>query len=85
MFISGQSDLLVKETGVTREKHRPATSHDLPQVTDKLYHMLYNNNTCNNNFYFPNQVSKGAFTFNSHDCLTYIKQHMTAKSVHIKD
>ena len=38
-------------------------------------------------FYFPNQVPKGggAFTFNSHDCLTYIKQHMTAKSVHIKD
>jgi hypothetical protein len=28
---------------------------------------------------------QGAFTFNSHDCLTYIKQHMTAKSVHIKD
>ena len=29
--------------------------------------------------------SEGAFTFNSHHCLTYIKQHMTAKSVHIKD
>ena len=36
-------------------------------------------------FYFSNQVPKGAFTFNSHDCLTYIKQHMTPKSVHIKD
>jgi hypothetical protein len=34
-------------------------------------------------FIFPNLVPKGAFTFNSHDCLTYIKQHMT--SVHIKD
>ena len=30
-----------------------------------------------NNLIFPNsQVPKGAFTFNSHDCLTYIKQQM---------
>jgi hypothetical protein len=30
-------------------------------------------------------ANQGEFTFNSHDCLTYIKQHMTAKSVHNKD
>jgi hypothetical protein len=40
---------------------------------------------CSKTIYFPNQVPKGAFTFKSHDCLTYIKQHMREKSVHIKD
>ena len=36
-------------------------------------------------FIFQSRSPRGAFTFNSHDCLTYIKQHMTEKSVHIKD
>jgi hypothetical protein len=38
-----------------------------------------------NNFIFQIRSPRGAFIFNSHDCLTYIKQQMTAKSVLIKD